>query len=122
MVYVISLIVFTDTYKGHVNVIYTKMVIHYILIISKNKQFFNKLGFSCSSNYPLNYLHWFNLINTSLGTFSRLVLSFIYVTDSPYEIMMDCCNYIPPPPKPSSTHYPSIQPPTLNFYKQKMPI
>ena len=30
---VISLIVFTDKYKAHVKVIYTKMVIHYIIII-----------------------------------------------------------------------------------------
>ena len=37
------------------------------------------------SNFPLNDLHSFNLINTSLDTFSRLVPSFIYVTDSPFE-------------------------------------
>ena len=31
------------------------------------------------------YLHSFNLINTSLEASSRFASSFIYVTDSPYE-------------------------------------
>ena len=40
------MIVFTDKYKEHVKVIYTKMVIHYILIISNNLKQRGEHGYS----------------------------------------------------------------------------
>ena len=61
------LILFTDKYKGHVQVIYTKMVIHYIhyiLIMNKSKDNLGKLlkKYAC-------FKDWSNLLFSNFHMF-----------------------------------------------------